>query len=58
MRVLLSLLAVLLATSCGQRGPLYLRESPPPGMKAPKPEPYQPVPYPKESSEEQERGKK
>jgi predicted small lipoprotein YifL len=46
------LLLVLLATGCGQRGPLYLRDNPPPGMKAPKPEPYQPVPYPKETGED------
>lgn len=38
--------AVLLAAACGQRGPLYLRDRPPPGVTAPKAEPYQPVPYP------------
>ena len=59
MRVLLLLLIVVFAASCGQRGPLYLRDSPPPGMKAPKPEPYKPVPYPKEEAgEDEERGKK
>jgi predicted small lipoprotein YifL len=40
--------AALLVAGCGQRGPLYLRESPPPGVKPEKPEPYRPVPYPKE----------
>jgi predicted small lipoprotein YifL len=49
------LLLVLLAAGCGQRGPLYLRDNPPAGVKAPKPEPYQPVPYPKETGED-ERG--
>lgn len=37
--------AVALA-GCGQRGPLYLRDSPPPGVKPAKPEPYRPAPYP------------
>ncbi|MDH4172950.1 MAG: lipoprotein [Betaproteobacteria bacterium] len=38
--------AVLLAAACGQRGPLYLRDKPPPSINPPKAEPYQPVPYP------------
>jgi len=38
--------AALLAAACGQRGPLYLRDQPPPGVTPPKAEPYQPVPYP------------
>ena len=42
-------LALLLA-GCGQRGPLYPRDNPPPGVKPPKVEPYKPVPYPKEGS--------
>jgi len=44
----LAVLLVLLACACGQKGPLYLRDSPPPGIKPPKPEPYRPVPYPEE----------
>jgi predicted small lipoprotein YifL len=36
----------LAALGCGQKGPLYLRESPPPGVKPPMQE-YKPVPYPK-----------
>jgi predicted small lipoprotein YifL len=47
------LLLVLLAAGCGQRGPLYLRDNPPPGVKPPKPEPYKPLPYPKEGSEDE-----
>ena len=43
------LLAVLLAAGCGQKGPLYLRDNPPAGVKPPKPEAYKPLPYPKES---------
>jgi predicted small lipoprotein YifL len=38
--------AALLAAACGQRGPLYLRDRPPPGINPPKVESYQPVPYP------------
>jgi predicted small lipoprotein YifL len=37
---------LLAAVGCGQKGPLYLRESPPPGVKPPGWE-YKPVPYPK-----------
>jgi predicted small lipoprotein YifL len=47
MRLRLLLAALLLAAAaCGQRGPLYLRDAPPPGVKLPPPEPYKPVPYP------------
>jgi predicted small lipoprotein YifL len=38
-------LAVL---GCGQKGPLYLRDNPPPGVKPPVRE-YKPVPYPKDA---------
>jgi len=43
----------LAAAGCGQKGPLYLRDSPPPGIKPPKPKPYEPVPYPPELDEEE-----
>lgn len=43
----------LLAAGCGQKGPLYLRDSPPPGVKPAKPKPYEPVPYPRDQSEEE-----
>ena len=43
---LLLVLLSALAAGCGQKGPLYFRESPPAGVKPPKPEPYKPVPYP------------
>lgn len=46
MRSLALVAAVLLAAACGQRGPLYLRDRPPPGVNPPKAETYQPVPYP------------
>ena len=56
MRLASLLLALLLAAGCGQKGPLYLRENPPPGVKPPKPEPYQPLPYPKETGEDEAEG--
>lgn len=37
------------ASGCGQRGDLYLRDNPPPGVKGEKPPAYKPVPYPKET---------
>jgi len=48
-------LAVLLAAACGQRGPLYLRDNPPPGVTPPKTEPYQPVPYPADTERSSEK---
>jgi predicted small lipoprotein YifL len=47
----LLLLAVLLA-GCGTKGPLYYRDNPPAGVKPPRPEPYKPVPYPKDADED------
>jgi predicted small lipoprotein YifL len=47
--------AVLLAAGCGQRGPLYLRDNPPPGVKPPRPQPYQPVPYPADAERDAEK---
>jgi predicted small lipoprotein YifL len=46
---ILALCAALLfvCAACGQKGPLYLRDSPPPGVKPPKSDTYKPVPYPK-----------
>jgi len=54
MRFALLLIAALLAAGCGQKGPLYFRDSPPPGVKPPRPEPYKPVPYPQEPAGEEE----
>jgi len=50
---LLSLAASLAA--CGQKGPLYLRGSPPPGVKPEKTEAYRPVPYPAQPAREESR---
>jgi len=53
MRLLLLAAALALtASACGQKGPLYLRDKPPPGVKPEKPEPYKPVPYPPEEDGE------
>ena len=49
---LLAMLVVVLPAGCGQKGPLYLRDKPPASVKPPKPEPYQPVPYPKPADED------
>ncbi|MGH8765456.1 MAG: lipoprotein, partial [Burkholderiales bacterium] len=38
--------------ACGTKGPLYFRDAPPAGTKLSKPEPYKPVPYPKDAGEE------
>ncbi len=54
--VMVALLLVLSAAGCGTYGPLYLRDNPPSGVKPPKPEPYTPVPYPKEGGEDEAAG--
>ena len=56
--VVLAVVSLSFAVGCGQKGNLYLRDSPPAGMRPAKPEPYKPVPYPKESAEEGEGAKK
>ncbi|MGH8746699.1 MAG: LPS translocon maturation chaperone LptM [Burkholderiales bacterium] len=38
--------ALAVLAGCGQRGDLYFRDNPPPGVKPRKNEPYKPVPYP------------
>ena len=56
MRFLLLVAAcALLAAGCGQKGPLYLRDSPPPGVKPAKPKAYEPIPYPREQNEEEKK---
>lgn len=49
--------ALLLVAACGQRGSLYLRESPPAGVKPERPAPYTPVPYPEDPPGENEANK-
>ena len=50
-RISVLLIALVLLSSCGQRGPLYFRDSPPPGAKPEKPAPVKPTPYPAEPVE-------
>jgi len=45
----------LVLPGCGQRGPLYLRDNPPSGVKPPKERPYEPVPYPRDAGGEAQR---
>jgi predicted small lipoprotein YifL len=45
-------LGVLILSGCGQKGPLYLRDNPPPGVKTEKRDTYKPVPYPPEPADE------
>jgi len=52
--ILLAAALALTAAACGQRGPLYLRDKPPPGVKPEKRDTYKPVPYPPEATEEKE----
>jgi predicted small lipoprotein YifL len=50
MRFLLICAGIALAAAgCGQKGPLYLRDNPPPGIKPAKPAPVKPLPYPADS---------
>jgi predicted small lipoprotein YifL len=44
----------LAVAACGQRGPLYLRDKPPPGVKPEKRDAYKPVPYPTPPPDEEE----
>lgn len=46
--LLLAALFAVGAAGCGQKGPLYFRDNPPPGIKPPRTDTYEPVPYPKE----------
>jgi predicted small lipoprotein YifL len=41
-----SVMMLALGAGCGQKGPLYLRDKPPAGVKPAKPAPVKPVPYP------------
>lgn len=55
-RIVLIVVAALIigvaSAGCGQKGPLYLRDSPPHGVKPPKEKPYEPVPYPKDAAQD------
>jgi predicted small lipoprotein YifL len=47
--LLIGLASAFVVAACGQKGPLYLRDSPPPGIKPAKADTYKPVPYPKDT---------
>jgi predicted small lipoprotein YifL len=49
------LLVTGLAGGCGQRGELYLRDSPPPGMKPAKSEAAKPIPAPQTADDGSEK---
>lgn len=53
----LTVSAALLAAACGQRGPLYLRDQPPPGVTVRKTDTYEPVPYPPDAERAPEKKK-
>lgn len=59
MRFLLLGVAVALLAGCGQRGPLYLRDNPPAGVKPEREraDRYKPVPYPRDQSDSTSDGK-
>ena len=46
---LLTVLPIILLAACGQRGPLYLPDNPPAGIRKPQAPVPKPVPYPAES---------
>ncbi|MDH4188888.1 MAG: lipoprotein [Betaproteobacteria bacterium] len=48
--VLVVLTIVMMVAACGQKGPLYLRDQPPAGVKPQKKDSYQPKPYPEEAN--------
>ena len=50
---LVLVVACALVVGCGQKGPFYLRDSPFSGVKPAKPKAYEPVPYPRELTEEE-----
>jgi predicted small lipoprotein YifL len=57
-RAFAMVLAVLmLAAGCGQKGPLYLRDKPPPGVKPQKSEIYRPAPYPANAEDDTDQKK-
>jgi len=52
--LLLGVALALAAAGCGQKGALYLRDQPPPGVKPEKPVRAKPVPYPSDGRDEPE----
>lgn len=56
LRCATAVLLLALLAGCGQRGDLYLRDQPPPGLKPEKPAAYKPTPYPKAPEEDKGAG--
>ena len=52
---LLTALATAFLAGCGQKGPLYLPDHPPAGIRKPKPPAPKPVPYPAEPAADQDK---
>jgi predicted small lipoprotein YifL len=50
-RLFFSLMVVFAASACGQKGPLYLSDNPPPGSQPSPSKAYKPVPYPERREE-------
>ena len=50
-RILALLAALTLLASCGKKGPLYFRDSPPSGVRPERPIPETPTPYPTEPAQ-------
>jgi predicted small lipoprotein YifL len=55
MRFLLICGALALVAGCGQKGPLFLSDKPPAGTKLQKAPPYKPVPYPKDTDDQDQK---
>ena len=51
------LVALVLLSACGQKGPLHFRDSPPPGVKPERPAVPKPTPYPNQPDDPAEPGK-
>jgi predicted small lipoprotein YifL len=52
-RLLVVVAALAAIAACGQWGPLFLGDNPPPGVKQEKRDPYKPVPYPPQTPDEE-----
>jgi len=48
--------AVLVSAGCGQKGPLYLSDNPPPGSQPSATKAYKPVPYPPRKPDDEPQG--
>jgi predicted small lipoprotein YifL len=51
-RLLLCLFVLATGGACGQKGPLYLSDNPPPGARPSAIKAYKPVPYPEHGASE------